>query len=150
MSLEKVDIKEVLQGAADGKLQVINLARKNTSWLEQQVEHLECNGGDVESALSDLYQIEMELSSPENILLAKRWNKAIAINKKIRMRLITNKALRVLEDYQNLSPTSSASDISYARAVLFMCNTDREKDVDRKGKEEEDVYDEVEKSMERE
>lgn len=153
MTLEKVDIHEVMHEVAEGKLTRLPLATiqpVKINWLEAHVKELELACGDITSfEEAFLFKIQHELEHPQNAELLKRWNKAIAINKKVRMQLITHKALRVLERYQNLSSTSSAADVSYARAVLFMCNTDREKDVKRPD-EKEDEYDEAEKSMGRE
>jgi hypothetical protein len=157
MELEKVDIQEVFHKVAEGTilempLQVAVTTPRRISWIESQVNRLEFLSGDIQrfSETQKLFEVEQALSLSENAEFLKRWNKAIVINKKIRMRLITSKALRLLEDYQNLSPTSSAGDISYARTVLSMCNADKEKEADRAATEEEDAYEQVERNMERE
>jgi hypothetical protein len=150
-NLESVSIEDVMYEVAEGKLEVIQLQPAKLSWLEKAVDALEESAGDTSFFKdADRFRIEQELSLSQNKELAKRWYQLITTNKKIRMQLLTNKALEVLEKYENKSPNSSTSDISFARAVLFMCNTDKEKDVIRKPVDrEEDEYSEVERSMER-
>jgi hypothetical protein len=157
MELEVVDIQEVFHEAAEGTLremplQIVVATPRRISWIESQVTRLEALGGNIQrfSETQQLFEVEQSLSLSENAEFLKRWNKAIVINKKIRMRLITSKALKLLEDYENLSPTSSAGDISFARTVLSMCNADKEKEADRAATEEEDAYEQVERNMERE
>lgn len=66
----------------------------------------------------NLFAVEMALGNAVNKDLKDRWEKAIAINIKVRMRLLRSKALSKLENYENLSPTSSAPDIAYCKTLL--------------------------------
>lgn len=151
MSKIETDIHEAMFVEAEERISSLQVARIQPikiSWIEHQVKQLEDCGGNLQRFTGNLFQVEQQLSLFENKELAKRWATAIAISNKIRKQLITCKALKTFEDYSNLSNTSSASDISFARAALFMCNTDKEKDINRKEDERElDEYEEVERDL---
>lgn len=119
MSLETVDIQEVIHKVAEGKLEVIKTVPLQFSPLEQLVKKLEIQSGILDMfSQHDLFKIELELSKPENKELKFRWNEAIRLSTKIRMNLLRCKALDMLETYQNKSETSSAPDIAYCKTLL--------------------------------
>src|ERR1700676_2273214 len=101
---------------------------KETAGLEQLVTQLEEVGGDLDRFMEHsntpgikeqlFFRIEQRLSKPENAELKERWHNALKLSAKIRMDLLRCKAFNLLENYTNASPTSSASDIAFAKTVL--------------------------------
>lgn len=103
--------------------------KKSTVRPADEVQKLEAVGGNLKKyeemhipasygAESWLFVIETALAKPENTELRQRWESALRISEKIRMDKLKCKAFEVLEQYQNLSANSSASDVAFARAVL--------------------------------
>jgi hypothetical protein len=98
--------------------------------LEETVSNLERCGGNLntfltadcqygQSELERMFQIEKQLNESANKEFKKRWQKALKISAKIRMDLIRCKAFEILESYENKSSSSSATDISFAKAMLI-------------------------------
>lgn len=97
--------------------------------IEEAVSLLEHCGGDLEQFLTKavllglsreqyLFGIELKLSKAENLELKRRWQKALKLSAKVRMDLLRCKAFTTLEEYKNISSSSSAADISFAKAML--------------------------------
>jgi hypothetical protein len=108
MTLEKVDIKEVLSDAAEGKLQLVHQRKpqfNETQWLEEKVRILEDNFGDLKafefSGGGYLFPIELCLNKTEHKELKRRWDTAIKLSTKIRLQKLRGKALDMLENFDN-------------------------------------------------
>lgn len=142
------------------------LAQINPLPLIQAVEALETCGGNLDTFIANhtsqqanpeqmLFWFELQLMKPENAALKERWQSALRLSAKIRMDKLTCRALRLLETYQNLSPTSSATDISYCRTILSAILTDDNERMKSKYRvntvaehnEEADELDELEKEF---
>lgn len=116
MSLEKVDIQEVFHEVADGKLEIVKTVPLKIDWLESRVRHLEDYDGVVSVfPTKDLFVIEQQLLHPQNKSLKERWDRAIKLSTKIRMRLLKCKALDMLEEFD---ADSKAPQISFCKAIL--------------------------------
>ena len=97
--------------------------------LATDVEELEGCGGELQVFLDRskgpdipdqrLFNIEGQLSLPENKALKQRWQKALRLSAKIRMDLLRCKAFDILEGYENKSSSSSATDIAFAKTMLI-------------------------------
>ena len=120
---------------AETKLEVVSpkklqsVDKYQTNSLEQDVEELEGWGGNLQKFLAQakemglaeekLFGIEQQLCLPENKELKKRWQKALRLSAKIRMDLLRCKAFDILENYENKSSSSSATDIAFAKSMLI-------------------------------
>ena len=115
MSLEAVDIQEVMHKVTEGKL--VRVQAKQESNVESAIRMIETmDYGDVSLWSDDnLFKIEKALLLPENREFRKRWNEAIEINTKVRMHKLRCKALDLLETYTN---EYKATDIAYCKTVL--------------------------------
>lgn len=117
MSLEVVDIQEVLHKAAEGKL--VKVTGEPITDLNYAVLMLERDCGNITGLRdADLFKIEKALLLEDNKALKQRWDSAIRLSTKIRMNKLRCKALDMLEQYENKSMTSSAPDISYCKTLL--------------------------------
>lgn len=109
-----------------------NSEKKESPLLTVAVKRLEDLGGNLDKFLpkSDdgepqapeliLFKIYLELEKPSNGKLKERWHKALRIFAKIRMDCLRLKAFDLLDKYENSSKTSSAPDISFAKAILLI------------------------------
>ena len=119
MSLEKmVDISEIMHEVAEGNL--VKLSPKLAPLgLDALIQKLEEQSGDLSYFSKEgLFKIEKELALPENKEKKARWDAAVRLGTRIRMHLLRHKALKMLEDFQNMSSTSSSADVAYCRTVL--------------------------------
>lgn len=152
--IETIDIHEIFHEVAEESLQLVRLPiKRDSSWIEIQVKALESNSGDIDSLFfvdkkQQLFHIEKELIKPENKELAKRWNIATALHKKISMQLIEIKMLKTLENWESGERNPTGDALAFAKTIYAMTKAS-DKD-DRPADERETEYEEVEKNMERE
>lgn len=97
MSLETVDIQEVMHEVAVGELVPVVL---HNDPIYKAIENLEKASGDVSVFTpKGLFEIERALANPHNKELKKRWDRAIRLNAKVRLNLLRSKALNMLENF---------------------------------------------------
>lgn len=114
MSLEVVDIQEVMHKVTEGKLVRVQTKESDIESAVRMIETMDY--GDLSLWIEEkLFKVEKALLLPENRELRKRWNEAIEINTKIRMYKLRCKALDLLESYNN---EYKATDIAYCKTVL--------------------------------
>jgi len=146
-----IDIQEVFHTVMQEKLELIKTEPIKISWLEHQVKTLEHRGGILEAGGcslegNTLFLVEKELALPGNETLRKRWNDALAIGKRIRMELIHQKALRLLEDFEP-DEKHPGTAISFARAVHAMTKPSYKAEDRPEREEDADEYDEAERKF---
>lgn len=101
----------------EGKLELVKTVPLKMDWLEAEVWRLEQKAsGDISLwPKESLFQIEAALLHPEHKQLKERWERAIKLSTKIRMRLLKCKAFDVLETFNE---DGKAPQISFAKAIL--------------------------------
>lgn len=99
MSLDMTDIQEVMHEVTESKL--VPVAIHNDP-ISNAVNQLVKNAGDVTIFTpKGLFEIEQALANPFNKELRTRWNKAIRLNATIRMHFLRDKALTMLERFND-------------------------------------------------
>lgn len=104
------------------KLKVVTAPAHSHPQADALVKQLESKGGNLDLcnfSEVDLFNAEIELAREENKEWRKRWDRALRISAKVRMDSLRCKALKLLEDYKNMSVTSSTSDLAFAKTVLI-------------------------------
>lgn len=133
-------------------LEVTTVEAQKVSLAEYALYKLETAGGNLARFKLDnpglsMFAIQKELNKPSNLEFKLRWNEAVTISNKYRKDLLICKALETLENYQNISSTSSSSDVAFSRAVLFMCGTKPPAAKSASAQSEQDDYDDVERDL---
>lgn len=102
--------------------------------IEDTVDKFERAGGNLNRFMLDymgkesyseqellLYRIEQELDDPKNSELRVRWNNILEVSHRTRAVLLKNKMFTQLENWQNLSSSSSAATVAFCKHVNDIC-----------------------------
>lgn len=143
VGLESITSKQV-------EAQIVHVPAQKLNIAEFALHKLEECGGSLAKFKREhpgvhLFSIYKILNT--NPELKARWQDAISTSNRIRKDLLICKALETLEDYENISSTSSSSDVAFSRAVLFMCGAKPPISKSASQQSEQDEYGDVERDL---